>query len=54
LSGELSDSRDDLGPDLFMAAGGRYRQRRFAAFAMREGAAQHKLISPPEKCRTQI
>lgn len=42
MLGELPESWDDPRRDLFIAAGGRYRRRRFGPFAMREGAAQHK------------
>lgn len=39
-------SWDRLGPDLYMADGGRYRRRRHAAFAVRDGAAQRKQHQP--------
>lgn len=33
----FADSWNDLGPDLYMADGGRYRRRRHAAFALKDG-----------------
>lgn len=37
---------DDLGPDLYMADGGRYRRRRHAAFQVAGGVATRKVHQP--------
>ncbi len=42
----FADSWNDLGLDTFMADGGRYRRRRFAAFAARPGAVERKPHQP--------
>jgi hypothetical protein len=47
----FADSWDDLSLDLFMADGGRYRRRRFGAFAMREGVARRKAHQPHYQSR---
>lgn len=44
-------SWDDLGPDLFMADGGRYRRRRFAAFAVTDGTIVRKPHQPHYQSR---
>jgi hypothetical protein len=47
----FADSWDGLGLDLFMADGGRYRRRRFGAFAMREGVVRRKAHQPHYQSR---
>ena len=42
----FADSWNDLGLDTFMADGGRYRRRRFAAFSARPGAVARKPHQP--------
>ncbi|MBZ9648636.1 MULTISPECIES: 2OG-Fe dioxygenase family protein [Sphingomonadaceae] len=44
-------SWDDLGPDLFMADGGRYRRRRHAAFALERGRFIRKPHQPHYQSR---
>jgi hypothetical protein len=44
-------SWDDLGPDLFMADGGRYRRRRHAAFALEQGRFTRKPHQPHYQSR---
>ena len=57
LLGPLTDwdrftaSWDDLGPDTYMADGGRYRKRRFAAFSARDGAITRKPHQPHYQSR---
>lgn len=47
----FADSWNDLGPDLFMADGGRYRRRRHAAFALKCGAYSRKPHQPHYQSR---
>jgi hypothetical protein len=42
----FASSWDDLGPDVYMADGGRYRRRRFAAFGVSGGAFTRKPHQP--------
>lgn len=42
----FADSWNDLGLDTFMADGGRYRRRRFAAFAVAPGRLERKAHQP--------
>jgi hypothetical protein len=57
LLGPLADwdrfaaSWDDLGADTYMADGGRYRRRRFAAFSARDGAITRKPHQPHYQSR---
>ncbi|HEX3984495.1 MAG TPA: 2OG-Fe dioxygenase family protein [Acidisoma sp.] len=44
-------SWDDMGLDRFMADGGRYRRRRFAAFVVNDGAIQRKPHQPHYQSR---
>ncbi|MFZ2997067.1 2OG-Fe dioxygenase family protein [Sphingobium sp.] len=47
----FADSWNDLGPDLYMADGGRYRRRRHAAFACDHGAIIRKPDQPHYQSR---
>jgi len=47
----FAGSWDDLGPDLYMADGGRYRRRRHAAFALKDGAFTRKPHQPHYQSR---
>jgi hypothetical protein len=47
----FASSWDDLGLDLYMADGGRYRRRRFAAFAASSGAVTRKPHQPHYQSR---
>ena len=47
----FADSWDDLGLDRFMADGGRYRRRRFAAFAVGGGQIRRKPRQPHYQSR---
>lgn len=47
----FADSWNDLGPDLYMADGGRYRRRRHAAFACDHGAITRKPDQPHYQSR---
>lgn len=49
--GSFADSWNDLGLDGFMADGGRYRRRRFAAFAAAPGAVTRKPHQPHYQSR---
>ncbi|HEX7874947.1 MAG TPA: 2OG-Fe dioxygenase family protein [Sphingobium sp.] len=43
---DFSHSWDDLGPDLYMADGGRYRRRRHATFRLHDGAFTRQAHQP--------
>lgn len=43
---DLADSWNNLGPDLYMADGGRYRRRRHATFECRDGSFSRKPHQP--------
>ena len=47
----LASSWNDLGPDLYMADGGRYRRRRHAAFIVKNGIAERKPHQPHYQSR---
>ncbi len=47
----FADSWNDLGPDLYMADGGRYRRRRHAAFALEDGRFTRKPHQPHYQSR---
>jgi hypothetical protein len=47
----FASSWNDLGLDLYMADGGRYRRRRFATFAVRGGQVRRKLHQPHYQSR---
>ena len=47
----FADSWDDLGLDLYMADGGRYRQRRFAVFSLSAQGIVHKPHQPHYQSR---
>jgi len=47
----FASSWDDLGPDVYMADGGRYRRRRFAAFGVSGGAFARKPHQPHYQSR---
>lgn len=47
----FADSWNDLGPDLYMADGGRYRRRRHAAFALEQGRFLRKPHQPHYQSR---
>jgi hypothetical protein len=47
----FASSWDDLGPDLYMADGGRYRRRRFAAFDAVSGTVTRKPHQPHYQSR---
>ncbi len=47
----FANSWNDLGPDLFMADGGRYRRRRHAAFALERGRFSRKPHQPHYQSR---
>jgi hypothetical protein len=47
----FASSWDDLGLDLYMADGGRYRRRRFAAFGASSGAVTRKAHQPHYQSR---
>lgn len=47
----FAETWDDLGVDLFMADGGRYRRRRFAAFAASESGITRKAHQPHYQSR---
>lgn len=47
----FADSWNDLGPDLYMADGGRYRRRRHAAFALDRGSFVRKPHQPHYQSR---
>ncbi|MEC3949420.1 2OG-Fe dioxygenase family protein [Sphingobium sp. HWE2-09] len=47
----LAASWNDLGPDLYMADGGRYRRRRHAAFALQKGRFTRKPHQPHYQSR---
>ncbi|WP_420143264.1 2OG-Fe dioxygenase family protein [Sphingobium sp.] len=48
---DFAASWNDLGPDLYMADGGRYRRRRHAAFALEGGALTRKPHQPHYQSR---
>ncbi len=48
---DFADSWNDLGPDLYMADGGRYRRRRHAAFALKAGRFTRKPHQPHYQSR---
>jgi hypothetical protein len=48
---EFAATWEDLGPDLFMADGGRYRRRRHAVFTVRDGSMTRELHQPHYQSR---
>jgi len=48
---DFADSWNDLGPDLYMADGGRYRRRRFAAFSVSAQKITRKTHQPHYQSR---
>lgn len=47
----FADSWNELGPDLYMADGGRYRQRRFAVFSLADHGIRRKPHQPHYQSR---
>ena len=47
----FAESWNDLGPDTYMADGGRYRRRRYAAFAVAAGKVERKTHQPHYQSR---
>jgi hypothetical protein len=48
---EFAASWEDLGPDTYMADGGRYRKRRFSAFSLAQGRIRRKPSQPHYQSR---